>query len=77
MTLTKIALHSAVWVLAFCAVLISPVILIYSVPVVVGAVADVVQAGGGPIAAVLIASGAAYLMFRKALLRAAVPASDA
>ena len=76
-SLTKIALHGAVWVLAFCAVLISPAILIYSVPVVVGAVADIVQAGGGPIAAVLFASAAACLKFRKALLRAAVPASAA
>jgi hypothetical protein len=74
-SLTKIALHGAVWVLAFCAVLISPVIVIYSVPVLVGAVADVVQAGGGPIAAVLIASAAACLMFRKALIRAAASAA--
>ena len=72
-SLTKIALHGAVWVLAFCAVLISPVILIYSVPVVVGAVTDVVQAGAGP--AVFIAS-AACLMLRKALLRAAVPSQQ-
>jgi hypothetical protein len=53
-------------VFAFCVVLISPVILIYSVPVLVGVVADIVQAGLGPIAAVLIDSAATWQQIRLA-----------
>ena len=64
--LMKIGFRCAMWMLAFCAVLISPVILIYGMPVLVGVVADVLQAGLGPIAAVLIASAATWQQIRLA-----------
>jgi hypothetical protein len=47
--LMKIGFRCAMWMLTFCAVLISPVILIYGMPVLVGVVADVLQAGLGPL----------------------------
>jgi hypothetical protein len=75
--LKKIGLHLAVWVGAFCAVLISPVILLYTVPVAVVAVSDIVHAGGAAIAAGLIASAATCLMLRQARSRAAAPATAA
>jgi hypothetical protein len=55
--MTKIARHCAGWGLSFCAVLISPVILIYSAPLAVGAASDIVHAGGGTIAAAIITAG--------------------
>lgn len=64
--LMKIGFRCAMWMLTFCAVLISPVILIYGMPVLVGVVADVLQAGLGPIAAVLIASAATWQQIRLA-----------
>jgi hypothetical protein len=57
---TKIALHCAGWGVALCAVLISPVILVYSVPVAVGVVSDIVHAGGGPVVAGSIVSAVAH-----------------
>jgi hypothetical protein len=71
--LTKIALGSAACGLAFCAVLISPVILVYGVPFAIGIVSDIVQLSGGPIIPVdLIASPVAYLMLRREPAPAAV-----
>ena len=64
--LAKIGFRCAVWMLAFCAVLISPVILIYGAPVAVGAVTDIMQAGLGPIATVLIADAATWQQIRLA-----------
>ena len=64
--LTKIGFRCAVWMLAFCAVLLSPVILIYGVPVAIGEVTDVTQAGLGPIATVLIADAATWQQIRLA-----------
>ena len=64
--LTKIGFRCAVWMFALCAVLISPVILIYGVPVVIGAVTDIVQAGLGPVATVLIADAATWQQIRLA-----------
>ena len=55
--LTKIALHCAGCGLAFCAVLISPMILIYSGPLVIGAASDIVHVGGATIAAAFITAG--------------------
>ena len=63
MSLLTIGFRCAV---AFCAVLISPVILIYGVPLAIGAVADLVHAGLGPIATVLIADAASYQQIRLA-----------
>jgi len=64
--LTKIGFRCAVWMLTFCAVLISPVILIYGVPVAIGVVTDVTQSGLGPIATVLMADAAAWQQIRQA-----------
>jgi hypothetical protein len=47
--LKKIGLHCAVWAGAFCAVLVAPVILVYGVPLAIGAVSDIVHLGGGPL----------------------------
>ena len=76
----KIVAHCAVWALAFCAVLVSPVILIFGVPLVIGIGTDLVDAGAGPIAAVLIAGTLACLTLKapmrasaKALLLSAAP----
>jgi len=44
--LTKIGRHCAICVLTFCAVLISPVILIYGPLIAIGVVADVVRGRG-------------------------------
>ena len=44
--LAKIGFRCAVWMLAFCAVLISPVILIYGPLIAIGVVADVVRGRG-------------------------------
>ena len=49
--LMKIGFRCATRMLVFCAVLISPVILIYGVSVLIGVVADILQAGFAPIAA--------------------------
>jgi hypothetical protein len=63
----KIALRCAAWGLAFCAVLlISPVILIYSVPIAIGIVSDVVRAGYGPIAVLLFISTVGLLRVHRA-----------
>jgi hypothetical protein len=69
----KLVAHVAVWILAFCAVLVSPVILIYGVPLAIGIGTEIVQAGAGPIAAVLIV-GTASLMLCKAPVRASAKA---
>jgi uncharacterized membrane protein YvlD (DUF360 family) len=79
----KIVAHCAVWVLAFCAVLVSPVILIFGVPLAIGIGTDLVEAGAAPLAAVFVAAGVALFGLRKApvraslkaLLRSAMPAS--
>jgi hypothetical protein len=55
--LTRTTLHIASWALALCAGLVSPVILIYSAPLVVGAVSDIIHAGGGTIATAIITAG--------------------
>src|ERR1700693_1818262 len=81
----KIVAHCAVWVLALCAVLISPVILIFGVPLAIGVGTDLVETGAGPILAVLIASTVASVFlckppmraFAKGLFRSAVPGGDA
>jgi len=80
----KIVAHCAVWVLAFCAVLVSPVILIFGVPLAIGVGTDIVQAGAAPLAAVFVAAsvglfGLCKAPIRasvKALVRSAVPVSD-
>src|SRR3954463_14687945 len=68
----KIFAHCAVWALAFCAVLVSPVILIFGVPLAIGLGTDIVQAGAGPLAAVFIAAGITLLGLCKAPVRASV-----
>jgi hypothetical protein len=52
-----IARHCGAWLGAFCAVLISPMILFYSRPLVVGVASDMVHAGGGLIAAAILIAG--------------------
>jgi uncharacterized membrane protein YvlD (DUF360 family) len=64
----KVISH-CVWVFSLCAVLISPVIVIFGVPLVIGVGTDVVQAGGGPMAAVVIASTLAILGLYKVPVR--------
>jgi hypothetical protein len=54
---TTIARHCAAWLGAFCAVLVSPMILFYSAPLVVGVASDIVHAGGGLIAAAILIAG--------------------
>lgn len=62
----------ATWGLAVCAVLISPVILVYGVLFGFGIVSDIVRLSGGPIVPVdLIASPMAILMLRRASAPAA------
>jgi hypothetical protein len=61
----KVLGHCAAWVLAFCAVLLSPLALIYGVPLAIGAGADIVALGGGPIAAILLASATVCLLLRR------------
>lgn len=81
----KIVAHCAVWFLAFCAVLVSPVILIFCVPLAIGVTADVWEMGAGPLLAVLVASTLACLLaskppmraFAKTLLRSAAPVGGA
>jgi hypothetical protein len=80
----KVVAHCAVWVLAFFAVLISPIILIFGVPLAIGVGADVIDSGAGPLGAVLIAITVACLTMKrpmlasaKALFRSAVPHRDA
>ena len=68
----KIVAHCAVWLLAFCAVLISPVILIFAVPLAIGIGADIVHYGAGPVAAVAMAATLASLMLWKPPVRALV-----
>lgn len=70
----KIVAHCAVWVLAFCAVLVSPVILIFGVPLMIGVGADVVQAGAAPLAAVFTAGSVAFFSLSKAPVRASFKA---
>jgi hypothetical protein len=45
--------------IAFCAVLITPAILVYGVPVAIGIVGDIVQLDGGQMAGVLSVSAVA------------------
>jgi len=70
----KIVAHCAVWVLAFCAVLVSPVILIFGVPLASGMGTDLVQAGAAPLAAVFIAGSVGLFGLRKAPIRASAKA---
>jgi hypothetical protein len=70
----KVAAHCAVWVLAFCAVLVSPVVLIFAVPFAIGFGSDVVAAGYAPLAAVLVAASLTCVMLRNPPLRASVKA---
>ena len=70
----KIVAHCAVWILAFCAVLVSPVVLIFAVPLAIGLGTDFVQAGAAPLAAVFIASTVALFGLRKAPVRASAKA---
>jgi hypothetical protein len=67
--LSKIGFRCAVWVFAFCAVPISPVILIYGVPVLVGIVADVVQAALAHCDRPLIANAATWQQTKAGLVR--------
>jgi len=62
--MTLNVLNCAAWGLAFCAVLlISPAIVIYAVPFVIGIVSDIAQLDCGPIAvAVLLLIGAVGLV---------------
>jgi hypothetical protein len=57
--LTKIGRYGAVFGFALCAVLIAPVILIYGVPLAVGAMSDILQLDGGQMASILSVSAAA------------------
>jgi hypothetical protein len=70
----KVAAHCMVWVLAFCAVLVSPVVLIFAVPFAIGVGSDIVAAGYAPIATVAVAGSAACLMLRRPPLRASAKA---
>src|SRR5947209_19539601 len=70
----KFVAHCAAWVAAFCAVLVSPVALIFAVPFAIGLGSDVVAAGYAPVAAVLAAASLACLMLRNPPLRASARA---
>jgi putative effector of murein hydrolase LrgA (UPF0299 family) len=80
----KIFGHCVVWFLAFCAVLVSPVILIFGVPLAVGIGTELVEAGAGPILAVLMTSTVVTLLvrrqpvrtFAKTMLRSATSGRD-
>jgi hypothetical protein len=62
----KIIVRGSIWVLAIGGALLSPVVLIFIVPLAIGVGADLVQAWGEPVAFVLIASAAAWaLMMRR------------
>jgi hypothetical protein len=62
----------AMGALAVGAVLISPVILIYSLPFAIGIVTDIARLGYGPMAAVLIGSAVALRwVYRLALPKVA------
>jgi hypothetical protein len=65
----KIIRLSAVWILALCAALVSPVVVIFGMPLAIGIGTDIIEAGGGPIAAVAIASALAVFGLRKSLGR--------
>ena len=77
----KIVAHCAVWILAFCAVLVSPAILIFGVPLMIGVGADIVQGGAAPLLGALLSASLAVFGLCsapvrasvKALLRSAVP----
>jgi len=68
----KIFAHCAVWALAFCAVPVSPVILIFGVPLAIGLGTDIVQSGAGPLAAVFIAASITCVGLCNASVRASV-----
>jgi hypothetical protein len=70
----KFAAHCAVWLLAFCAVLVSPVVLILAVPFAIGIGSDVIAAGYAPLAAVVVAASLACVMLRNPPLRASARA---
>ena len=40
----------AMWILALCASLVSPVVVIFGMPLAIGIGTDIIEAGGGPIA---------------------------
>jgi hypothetical protein len=60
----KVGRHCAVWGLAFCAVAISPVIIIYGVPFGIGVASDLVQVGYGPVVALPFVVGWIWHTFR-------------
>lgn len=68
----KLVAHCAVWVAAFCAVLVSPVALIFAVPFAIGVGADIASAGYAPVAAVFVAAGATGVTLCNPPLRASV-----
>src|SRR4051794_9983687 len=70
----KIVAHCAGWGFAFCAVLVSPVILIFGVPWLMGVGPAIVQSGAAPLAAVFIAGSVALFGLGKAPVRASVKA---
>ena len=61
----KIIRCFAVWTLALSAALVSPVVVIFGLPLAIGIGTDIIEAGGGPIAAVAIASALAVFGLRK------------
>lgn len=68
----KIVAHCAVWILAFCAVLVSPVLLIFGVPLAIGVGTDLVQTGAAPFLAVFLAATVAVVGLCKAIVRASL-----
>jgi hypothetical protein len=70
----KVAAHCGVWLLAFCAMLVSPVILIFGVPLAIGVGTDIVQAGAAPFTGVLVAAGVTLLSLCKSPVRASARA---
>ena len=70
----KIVAHCAVWSLAFCGVLVSPVILIFAVPFAIGVGIDIVESSAALLTAVFVVSSAALLTFCKAPVRASIKA---
>ena len=68
----KIVAHCTVWVLAFLAVLVSPAILIFGVPLMIGVGTDLVQAGAAPFIAVFLAATVAVVGLCRAMVHASL-----
>jgi hypothetical protein len=68
----KIVAHCAVWTLAFCGVLVSPVILIFAVPLAIGVGIDIAEWSATPLAAVFVVGSAALLTLCKAPVRGSI-----